>query len=240
MFCFSIYSNEFNYKALMYGFGVVTLCTSFVRNYAGLIAMRLLLGMSQGGVIPIIMCNLSVFFGPERLGKASAMSINLGSGLAKLSGLFAAAILAATNGSDLSPWHWLFIIESLPCFVLASVVLLVLPNNALACASFLSNDQHEWLINYTAELQEEKKKISSGLADQNVSFFQVLRDPRVILLSCASFFRDIGVRLWYNFLFGIFVIFFGSFSRPLSPLLRLAMFVLLWVKLWQIVDLIAV
>ena len=108
-------------------------------------------------------------------------------------GLSAAAILAAAQGSSsLSPWRWLFIIEGLPCFVVATVVMILLPKSPLACASFLSYEQHDWLIKYTTDIQEEKKKVSSNLADQHVSFWTVLRDPRVILLSLAAFFWDIG------------------------------------------------
>ena len=140
--------------------------------------------------------NLSIFFGPERLAKAVGLAFGLNSLITScLSGPIAAAILKIfSNGGSLAPWQWLFIIESLPCFIVATVVLILLPNSPLACGGFLSQEQHDWLLKYTSALQEEKKRISSDLAEQNISFWRVFRDSRVLLLAFTLFCWDVG--LW--------------------------------------------
>ena len=186
--------------AMMYGFGIVTMCTGFVTNYASLIILRVLLGITESGGIQIVLYHLSLFFGPERFTQAMSRSLNLGGGLSSIcSGPIAAAILAASKGSSLASWRWLFIIESLPCFVIATVVLLFLPDSPIRCGKLLRGNQHDCLIKYTTALQEEKSRISSDLAEQSISFWRVLRDPRVILLGFTSFcweFCGWGIMFW--------------------------------------------
>lgn len=178
---------------MMYGFGIVTLCTAFVGNYASLIVLRLLLGITESGGIQMILYHLSLFFGPERYAQAASKSIMLGNGLSSiLGGPIAAAILAAFQGNSLSPWRWLFIIESLPCFIIATVVFILLPGSPLWCGRFLRDDQHEWLIKYTTALQDEKTRISSDLAEQNTSFWRVAWNPRVLLFGSIHFCFEFG------------------------------------------------
>jgi ACS family tartrate transporter-like MFS transporter len=89
---------------------------------------------------------------------------------------------------SLHGWQWLFVIEGLPAFFLAFVVLAFLPDGP-ATASWLSD--------------EEKNAISTRLAGDSASldhrFLPALLDPRVLALGLIYFgvnFGRYGVELW--------------------------------------------
>jgi len=52
---------------LVFGFGIVSVCTSFVHNFAGLMVCRFILGICEGGVLPGIAYYLSTFYRRKEL-----------------------------------------------------------------------------------------------------------------------------------------------------------------------------
>ena len=94
---------------------VFSIATGFVTNHYQLLALRFVLGISEGGMLPVVLTMVSNWFPEKELGRANAFVMMF----APLGGMFTAPISGyIINALD---WLWLFIIE----VFLSAVVLLV-------------------------------------------------------------------------------------------------------------------
>jgi hypothetical protein len=129
-------------SVIIFGFGIITLCTAFIENYAGLVVCRLLLGVCESGVQPGIVYAYSQFYRrhemTSRLGlKAVGASIArafgrlLGSGLGRI-----------PPHGILTSWRWIFLIEGALTVLLAGVVFTFMPRD-VENSKFLTDDERE-------------------------------------------------------------------------------------------------
>jgi MFS family permease len=125
---------------LVIGFGIVSLCTAFVKNYAGLLALRFFLGICEGGVLPGIAFYLSTFYRRKELLFRVSIMI-MGSSLAgAFGGLLAAALTQVpdwgTSSAVIHTWRNIFFFEGLVSVLAAFLGLWILPNSP-SSAKFL-------------------------------------------------------------------------------------------------------
>ncbi|KOS38402.1 hypothetical protein ACN38_g10777 [Penicillium nordicum] len=123
--------------------GIITMCLGFVQNFAGFVAVRALLGIAEGGLLPGMVLYLSSFYRRGDL----ALRIGLFYTAASLSGAFGG--LLARGLAEIGPrggiegWRWILIIEGLLTFVCGVFSFFVLPNS-LETASFLTPEEKEF------------------------------------------------------------------------------------------------
>ncbi|KAJ5886248.1 uncharacterized protein N7473_008922 [Penicillium subrubescens] len=123
--------------------GIITMCLGFVKNYAGFVAVRALLGIAEGGLLPGMVLYLSAFYRRGDL----ALRIGLFYTAASLSGAFGG--LLARGLAEIGPrgglegWRWILIIEGLLTFACGALSFLVLPNS-LETATFLTQEEKEF------------------------------------------------------------------------------------------------
>ncbi|KAK9857071.1 hypothetical protein MYU51_021663 [Penicillium brevicompactum] len=123
--------------------GIITMCLGFVQGYAGFVAVRALLGIAEGGLLPGMVLYLSTFYRRGDL----ALRIGLFYTAASLSGAFGG--LLARGLAEIGPrggiegWRWILIIEGLLTFVCGVLSYFVLPNS-LETASFLTAEEKEF------------------------------------------------------------------------------------------------
>ncbi|KAF9887505.1 hypothetical protein FE257_010083 [Aspergillus nanangensis] len=102
--------------AATFGWGLVCLCNGFVKDFGGLVACRLLLGLVEGLLFPI----------------ASALAGAFG-------GLIAFGILYMDGVANYPGWRWLYIIEGLITIVIAACCVFLIPQSH-ETAYFLDDD----------------------------------------------------------------------------------------------------
>ncbi|CAI7626837.1 unnamed protein product [Penicillium viridicatum] len=123
--------------------GIITMCLGFVQNFAGFVAVRALLGIAEGGLLPGMVLYLSSFYRRGDL----ALRIGLFYTAASLSGAFGG--LLARGLAEIGPrggiegWRWILIIEGLLTFLCGVFSFFVLPNS-LESASFLTSEEKEF------------------------------------------------------------------------------------------------
>ncbi|KAI8686431.1 putative transporter [Fusarium keratoplasticum] len=134
---------------ITFGFGITTMCISFVKTYPALVVCRLLLGVFEaaaGGSI------------------AGAFGGLLGSGLGNLpkSGMF-------------ERWRWIFLVEGLLTVVLSAFVYWLMPNSvnsaSFLSASFLSAEERQVAVKRI----DEENKMHVGGEDQSPWRLAVLK-----------------------------------------------------------------
>ncbi len=168
---------------------IVSVATGFVTHEYQLLVLRFVLGVSEGGMLPVVLTMVSNWFPEKEVGRANAFVMMF----APLGGMFTApvsgAIIAALD------WRWLFIIEGL----LSIVVLLVwwwLISDRPEEAHWLPASEREYLVTTLAREREAR------LAEETVSHApvkDVFRNPSLMKLVVLNFFYqtgDYGYTLW--------------------------------------------
>ncbi|KAG8631635.1 hypothetical protein KVT40_000775 [Elsinoe batatas] len=113
---------------ILISWGIVTICTSTVSSYGGLLAARFFLGLAEAGFYPGVIMYLCFWYKPSE--RATRMAIFAGSVAVAgaFSGLLATGISFLNGKSGLSGWQWLFILEGIPAVLLGFAVWFLMPN----------------------------------------------------------------------------------------------------------------
>lgn len=92
--------------------GGVSAMMAAVRDLAGLVSLRLLMGAAEAATFPTMLLHLSTFFGPESLGTVYTSTCCAATALSGvIGGPLAALILSAFSGvGGMASWRWLFFI----------------------------------------------------------------------------------------------------------------------------------
>lgn len=102
-----------------------------------------------------------------------------------------ALILHLSRDSALMrPWQWLLILEPVPALVIAALVAAFLPSSPLRCASFLTAEEHAWLLRETSAFQEQRAQVSANLHRQRsirTQLARLLGDYRVLVCAFGGF-----------------------------------------------------
>ncbi|KAF2714939.1 MFS general substrate transporter [Pleomassaria siparia CBS 279.74] len=122
--------------------GLLTMCLGFVRNFGSFVAVRALLGMAEGGLLPGMVLYLSHFYKRTEL----ALRIGIFYTAASLSGAFGGLLARGLNAighkGGLEGWRYIFIIEGLLTFFIGVLSFFLLPNS-IESARFLSPAEKE-------------------------------------------------------------------------------------------------
>ena len=168
---------------------VVSVATGFVTHEYQLLVLRFILGVSEGGMLPVVLTMVSNWFQEKEVGRANAFVMMF----APLGGMLTApvsgAIIAALD------WRWLFIIEGL----LSLVVLLVwwwLISDRPEEAHWLPASEREYLV---TTLAREREARLAEEAVSNAPVKDVFRNAGLMKLVVLNFFYqtgDYGYTLW--------------------------------------------
>ncbi|KAL2816750.1 major facilitator superfamily domain-containing protein [Aspergillus granulosus] len=174
--------------ALTMVWGIFTMCLGFVRNFGSFVAVRVLLGIAEGGLLPGMVLYLSSFYRRGDL----ALRIGLFYTAASLSGAFGG--LLARGLAEIGPrgglegWRWIMIIEGLLTFVCGIGAYFGLPNG-LETVPFLTEEERKFARN---RIRLDNPSAHGVLEDENDSlrWSEVRRgllDPQMWLSATAYF-----------------------------------------------------
>ncbi|KAI8388256.1 major facilitator superfamily domain-containing protein [Radiomyces spectabilis] len=132
-------------SSIMFAWGTITIVTAFVRNFAGLLSCRLILGVAESGYIPGILYQLSSVYKPRELGIRIAVMLCM----SQLSGIVSGPIAYGTSFLEgrmhMHGWQYLFILEGVPTVVLSI---------ASYCLLFDDVNTVSWLTDEQKALQQ--------------------------------------------------------------------------------------
>ncbi|KAF3799843.1 MFS transporter prlL [Colletotrichum gloeosporioides] len=125
--------------------GIVMTCTGLVRNFAGLMVTRILLGIFEAGFFPGAIYLCSYWYMPSDLSVrisyfycASALS-------GAFSGLLAAAIAEMDGVAGLEGWRWIFILEGLATVCLGVTCFFLLIDTPTLSTRWLDPEEIRYL-----------------------------------------------------------------------------------------------
>jgi len=173
---------------IMAVWGLISAGCAFMQGPISFYVLRFLLGAAEAGFFPGMMFYLTLWFPKEYRVRYSATFVSAIAYSGIVGGPLSGLILANADGfAGLHGWQWLFLLEGLPAFLLAFVVLKFLPEGP---------EQARWLSD------AEKAVIAAGLKTDQVverDLWTALRDPRVLILSLTGFAHGAalyGTTLW--------------------------------------------
>ncbi|KAF4574635.1 hypothetical protein EYR36_005983 [Pleurotus pulmonarius] len=120
--------------------GVVTTLTGLVQNFGGLVAIRMCLGLCEGGLLPGMILYLSTIYKRHELQLRVGIFYASASLSGAFGGLLATAITRMEGVGGLSGWRWIFILEGIATVILSIVSAVFLPAN-LESAKFLTEEE---------------------------------------------------------------------------------------------------
>lgn len=168
---------------------IVSVATGFVTHEYQLLVLRFILGVSEGGMLPVVLTMVSNWFPEKELGRANAFVMMF----APLGGMLTApvsgAIIAALD------WRWLFIIEGLLSLVVLAVWWFMISDRPEE-ARWLPQSEREYLVK-TLAAERAAKLAEAPVSKAPVK--DVFRNPGLMKLVILNFFYqtgDYGYTLW--------------------------------------------
>lgn len=168
---------------------VVSIATGFVTHEYQLLVLRFILGVSEGGMLPVVLTMISNWFPEKEIGRANAFVMMF----APLGGMLTApvsgAIIAALD------WRWLFIIEGLLSIVVLVVWWFMISDRPEE-ARWLPESERHYLVSTLAA--ERAAKLAEAPVS-NAPVKDVFRNPGLMKLVILNFFYqtgDYGYTLW--------------------------------------------
>ncbi|CAH0002847.1 unnamed protein product [Clonostachys byssicola] len=147
---------------LTFCWGIVMTCTGLVRNFGGLMATRVLLGIFEAGFFPGAIYLCSYWYMPKDMSArvsyfycASALS-------GAFSGLLAAAIANMDGVGGYEGWRWIFLLEGIVTVVMGVACFFLLIDTPALSARWLEPEEIRYLelsmlIKQGGSYQEESK-----------------------------------------------------------------------------------
>jgi len=175
---------------IMVTWAVLSAGMMFVTTPTQFYVVRFLLGVAEAGFFPGIVFYLTLWFPSWRSARTlglfilvTPLSTIIGS---PLSGL----ILKMFEGvGSLHNWQWLFLVEAIPSFVLAFVVLRYLDNDVKS-AKWLTDAEKQVLIDDLEKDAANRERANKGKVDSSVR--GMLKNGYVWLLAVVFFSFNIG------------------------------------------------
>jgi MFS transporter, ACS family, tartrate transporter len=171
---------------VMITWGLISGAMALVQGATSFYVLRFLLGAAEAGFFPGIILYLSYWFPARQRAAVTAIFMAAAPLSTVLGSPVSGALLDMHGILGLSGWQWMFIIEGVPAVLLGVVVLFYMTDRPEK-ATWLSNDERNWLVR-TMNTEAAQK---AGTASHSV--WRGLADLRVIALSLVYFGTSAGL-----------------------------------------------
>ncbi|GAP86970.1 putative MFS general substrate transporter [Rosellinia necatrix] len=130
---------------LAFFWGVIAMSTGFIKTFPHFVAIRALLGLCEGGLLPGMILYLSGTYRRTELAIRIGIFYTSASLSGAFSGLLARAISELDGRAGLEAWRWIFIIFGLFTISVGFTSFWLLPNN-VASARFFTPEERDCAI----------------------------------------------------------------------------------------------
>ncbi|KAI8626530.1 major facilitator superfamily domain-containing protein [Xylariaceae sp. FL1651] len=130
---------------LAFFWGIIAMSTGFIKNFSHFVAVRALLGLCEGGLLPGMILYLSSVYTRGELALRIGIFYTSASLSGAFSGLLARAISELGGHGGLSSWRWIFVIFGLFSTTVGFVAFWLLPNG-VGSAKFFTPEQREFAV----------------------------------------------------------------------------------------------
>ncbi|KAJ7326311.1 MFS general substrate transporter [Mycena albidolilacea] len=179
-------ANRFFFLSLTF-WGIASLSVVYAKGYAGLLVLRVLMGIGEAGYYAGMIYYLSFWYRRQELALRISLCMT-GTLPGAIGGLLAFGLVRAKT-SLLTGWQFLFLIEAIPTIVMAFVILLFLPSFPFS-ASFLTPRERSIA---QARLNRDHKPQSHGGMTGWKGFKVIIADVNAWLFMTVYASFNVGV-----------------------------------------------
>lgn len=175
---------------IMISWAVLSAAMIFVKTPTQFYVLRFLLGVAEAGFFPGIVFYLTLWFPSWRSARTLGLFILVTPLSTIIGSPLSGFILKAFEGVEgLHNWQWLFVVEAIPSFLLAFVVLRYLDNDVKS-ARWLSDDEKQVVTDDLEIDRQRSLKANEGKPPQSLKM--MFRNGYVWLLALIFFSFNIG------------------------------------------------
>ncbi|GMM29556.1 Soa1 protein [Martiniozyma asiatica (nom. inval.)] len=170
-------------SAMIFLFGIVTICMAWAKNYGGLITCRLFLGIFEAGSFPSIFYIMSNFYNSRESQRRFSIFFSCTCLAGGCAGALAYRIHDLDGVHGLHSWQWIYVIEGSFTAGLAFLLYFIVPDFPEQCR-FLNQNEREFI--------KKKLEIYAGASGFEVKqtfkdVLKVLKDPVIYICAIAYF-----------------------------------------------------
>ncbi|KAI4594982.1 hypothetical protein KJ359_007233 [Pestalotiopsis sp. 9143b] len=165
------------------GWSAVIIGSAFMKNYATLIATRLLLGAFESGLFPCLTLYLSTFYKKEEQARRISYLFVAAALSGAFGGLLAFGLTNLHGAHGLSGWRWLFLVEGLISIMVGFMAVFLLPDN-FETAWWLREDEKALM-----RVRQQQTAVYQGESElfDKTEVKLAFKDPKVWLSACCQF-----------------------------------------------------
>ncbi|KAF8951108.1 major facilitator superfamily domain-containing protein [Flammula alnicola] len=145
-------------SSMMLVWGLVMTCHGLITNYGGLITVRFLLGVTEGGLYAGVVFYISSWYKRSEMGTRIAIFFSGATVAGAFSGLLAAAISNMDGIGGKTGWQWIFILEGLATILVAIASFWIIQDFPTT-AKFLTEKERTFVVH---RLQQDTKLSANG------------------------------------------------------------------------------
>ena len=182
-------------------FGLLTLCTAFVKTWSQMIAMRVLLGITMSGIYPGVALLVSVWYAREEQQLRFAFIQTAQVFILATGGIVNYGLNGLDHVGGLRGWQWMFLVQGLITIVFAIATywwIVDFPENSQSSFRFLSEEETARAV---ARIQHDRGDVDATpfklsmvlkeLGDPKIYGFAVLFFLQNIVSTALSYFTPI-------------------------------------------------
>ncbi|MGQ5835110.1 MFS transporter [Serratia sp. IR-2025] len=161
---------------------VISVLTGLVTNQYQLLFLRFALGVSEGGMLPVVLTMISNWFPDKERGRANAIVIMF----VPIAGILTAPL----SGWIITAWDWrmLFLVEEALSLVVMALWYFTISNRPQE-AKWISQAEKEYLV----KTLHDEQLLIKGKTVRNASLRRVLGDRIMWQLILVNFFYQTGI-----------------------------------------------
>ena len=164
---------------IMFCWGIVAAAMMFVQTPTLFYVLRFLLGVFEAGFFPGVLLYLTYWYPNARRGRIIALFMSATAIAGILAGPLSGGIMKYMDGMNgWAGWQWLFLVQGLPATLLGIVAYVYLQDKP---------EDARWLNNAEKSIVRGQLDQDQQAAASHGSFWQLLRDPKVYVMSFIYF-----------------------------------------------------
>ncbi|KAK8044079.1 hypothetical protein PG993_004103 [Apiospora rasikravindrae] len=172
--------------SIVLSWGIIMTMTGIVKNFGGLCAVRVMLGLFEAGFFPGAILLVSKWYLPDETQTRIALLYSSAASGGAFSGLLAFAIAKMDGLGGLEGWRWIFIVEGLLTVVMGVLCFPLLIDSPTLSGRWLEPDEIRYL-----ELRQIARRVSNTKEYREKhfdasAFWAVVADWKMYLLILGS------------------------------------------------------
>ena len=167
----------------MVAWGVISIVTAFVQTENQLVVLRFILGVAEGGMLPVVLTMISKWFPDDERGRATAIMIMFVPIANIVSGPIAGGVIQYFG------WRDLFLFEGIGSFVLIIPWILMVQEDPEK-AKWISKAEKDYIV---GRLRAEQEELAKTPAVKNATFLKVMGNVDMWKLIVMNFFYQTAI-----------------------------------------------